>query len=172
MKTTDSCEELDDLVRIDLIPTDGSVMTIPFAVQYIAQLKGRYPNQSPLPNGSCKFADALLTLAVADSSEADALLTDKTKLTAAPSREAAGEVFTHTLECPIYRGYQAITGKLAAISGRDFFIVATCYDGRQYLSYTLPNTSQLNWKRSQTPFAEGTVTVTVKAMSTLILLDT
>ena len=170
MKTTDFCEELDDLVRIDLIPMEGTSIPVPFAVTHIAQLKGGYPNASPLPSGAINFAASLLTLTLADNDAADALMADKSKLEATHGRESAGEVFTHTLKCPVYRGFQAISERLASIAGRDFLIVATCYDGRQYLSYSLPNTSVLSWKQAKSPGSEGTVTATVKAMSSFVLL--
>ncbi len=170
MRQTEFCDELDNLVRLDFIPTEGTTITVPFAVAHLTALKGSYPNPATAKSGWCSFASPLLTLAVADDDDVDGLMTDKTKLQATPAREAAGEVFTHQADCPIYVGFQAVAEKIDAMAGQEFIIVATCYDGSQYLSYGVPNTPVLQYKRGKSPQSEGTVTASLKSMSSLILL--
>ena len=174
MKQTDFCDELDDLVRIDIIPTEGTSITVPFSVGHLTALRGSYPNPSDIDSrtGWCRFASPLLTLAVTDGDDVDALMTDKAKLQATPSREAAGEVFTHQADCPIDIGFQAVAEKVSAAAGQEFVIVATCYDGSQYLSYGVPNTPVLQYKRGKSPQSEGTVTAKLQSMSSLIRLTT
>lgn len=115
---------------------------VPFAVPYQSEMKGSYPNANPLPSGSARFADAVLTLSRRTSDSPDALLDEGTKFSTPMSREQSGVLRKYSLQMPCLSGFQAVRGKEAAIQNAgDLMVIATAYDGSQYLLYTLPNTT-------------------------------
>lgn len=168
----ETCEELDEMVQIDIVPMEGTTMTVPFNVGHRSRMKGSYPNVSPLPSGACRFATALMSLAQADNGDVTATIKPSAKLTATPSREQAGIIYTHSLEMPINTGFQAIRDNLEGMEDVDFLIVLTDYFGRQWLSYAVPGSSQIGWKDGKAPFTNGTLTAQLKSRSPLILLST
>lgn len=172
MTEQDFCKELidADVVRIDIIPANGSLFPIPFAVQNISQMKGRYPNASSLPSGAASFGTALLTVALTNGDDVDAIMKQGVSHKVTPAREAAGVVRTHTTQIPVERGYQALRDKETALQGVDFHVVLTTYDGTQYLAYGCPNSSQFAIDEQQGEAGTLTAKVVVKSMSGVIML--
>lgn len=170
MTDIETCSELDDVVRIDIIPMEGTTMTVPFNVGHHSRIKGSYPNANPLPNGACSFAMALMTLEQVDNDDVTATITTAAKLTATPNREQAGTIYTHLLEMPINTGFQDIRDRLDGMEDVDFMMVLTDYFGRQWLSYAVPGSSQISWRDGKSPFTDGTLIAQLKSMSPLILL--
>ena len=174
MTQEELCQELidADVVRIDIIPASGSTMPIPFAVHNISQMRGRYPNPSPLPSGSASFASALLTVAQTWGDGVDATMKSSMTHKVTPARDAMGIVRTHVAQVPIERGFQSVRTKEDALQGVDFHIVLTTYDGTQYMAYGLPNSSQFALEEQDGESLTMTVKMTVKSMSGLIRLTT
>ena len=140
----EQCQELFDkeVVRIDLIPMSGSTMVVPFAVPFVSEMKGSYPNQSPLPTGASSFLTEVLTLSRKSADQPDALIGDGMKMTPSVSREPSGVTRKFSLQVPCIAGFTEIRTKESAVQNcGDFMVIATAHDGSQYLLYTLPNTS-------------------------------
>lgn len=174
MNEQEFCNELidADVVRIDIIPASGSTFPIPFGVQNLAQMKGKYPNPSPLPanwNG-ITFGAALLTVALTNDDDVDAIMKQGVSHKVTPAREVVGIVRTHTTQIPVLRGYQAVRNKEASLQGVDFHVVLTTYDGTQYLAYGCPNSSQFALEEQQGETGTLTAKVIVKSMSGVIRL--
>ena len=171
MTQEDFCQELidADVVRVDVIPATGSTFPIPFAVQNVSAMKGQYPNASSAVDGA-SFASAILTVALADGNDVDAIMKNTITHDVTPSREAMGIVRTHTTQIPIEMGFQTLRKKEKDLQGVDFHVVLTTYDGRQYLAYGCPNSSQ--FALSEKAGENGTMTakIIVKSMSGLIFL--
>lgn len=172
MTQEELCQELidADVVRIDIIPSTGSVFPIPFAVQNISEMKGHYPNLSPLPSGSASFASALLTVTMMWSDNADAVMKSGMSHKVTSAREANGIVRTHAAQVSIERGFQSLRTKENTLQCVDFHIVLTTYDGTQYMAYGLPNSSQFALEEQDGDGLTMTAKITVKSMSGLIRL--
>lgn len=147
----EQCQELFDkeVVRIDLIPMSGSDMKVPFAVPFISEMKGSYPNPVdptthtlPANWDGAVFANSKLTLSRKSADQPDALIGDGMKMTPSVSREASGVTRKFSLQVPCIAGFTEIRAKESAVQNcGDFMVIATAHDGSQYLLYTLPNTS-------------------------------
>lgn len=174
MTQEELCQELVDanVVRVDIIPANGSTFPIPFAVQNIASMSGQYPTPSPLPAGWASFATALLTMALTHKDGVDATMQEGVSHKSASSRETCGIVRTHTLQVPVDNGFQTLRQKEASLQNVDFHILLTTYDGTQYLAYGLPNSSQFALEETQGDSPVMTVKVSVKSMSGFIQLST
>ena len=157
-------------MRIDIIPANGSAFVIPFAVSNLAEMKGKYPNPSPLPTGYASFGTALLSVALTYSDGIDATMQSGVSHKYSSAREAAGIVRTHTTQMPIDKGFQTLRTKEASLQGVDFHVLLTTYDGTQYLAYGLPNSSQFALEEQDGSGLTMTAKVTVKSMSGLIKL--
>ena len=169
MTTEELCQELmmADVVRVDFIPKEGTTVPVPFSIPDQSQMKGAYPTPQNPPEGSVRFAAALLTLGVTYYNNIDAVFKSGGSLKVTSARDAAGIIRTHTLQMPVDRGFQSIR---AVLQGIDFYMVLTTYSGAQYFIYTLPNTSQFSLEEQMGESGTLTVKATVKSMSGVIRL--
>lgn len=174
MTEQDYCQELLDaeIVRVDLIPMDGTTMPVPFGVPNLSRLKGSYPNADPVPSGAFQFAPAVLTVAQSWGDDVDAAMKPGAKYKPTPARDAAGILRTHTLEVPIEAGFQALRNKENKLhNSGDLLLVMTAYNDQQYMAYTLPNTTQVALDDQVSTNGTMTLRVTVQSYSGVILLE-
>ena len=172
MNELELCREIfdDDVVRVDLIPANGSSLPVPFNVPGVSQMHGLYPNPTVIPSNWADFADALLTMAINNGGDVDALVKSGSQHKVTTSREAAGITRTHTAQINILQGFQNVRNKAKQLQGIDFHILLTTYDGTQYLAYALPNTCQFAIEEAAGEGGSLTVKATLKSYSSLIRL--
>lgn len=172
MNEQELCREIfeDDVIRVDLIPADETVIPVPFAVPAISQLRGHYPNPSVLPSGYIDFGQALLTVAINNGDDVDAIVKSGTHK-ATVGREPGGVVHTHVAQLNIQHGFQNVRNKAQQLQEEDFHILLTTADGTQYLAYALPNSCQMAIEEGAGDGLAITVKATLKSLSTLIRLS-
>lgn len=172
MYETELCREIfeDDVVRVDLIPALGTALPVPFNVPGVSQMHGHYPNPTVIPANWADFADALLTMAINNDSDVDALVKSGSTHKVTMAREMGGVMATHTAQIAILQGFQNVRDKAQQLQGIDFHILLTTYDGTQYLAYALPNSCQFAIEETAGESGSLTVKATVKSYSSLVKL--
>ena len=173
MTELELCEELldADICRVDFIPRSGTVIPVPFAVPNIAELKGSWPNPSPLPSGWCSFAQPMLSLHRQPGSDIDATISSA-QHKVNPSRKAMGIVKSHQTVVEIERGVMDVKRKLNTLENTEFHVLITTYAGRQYLAYSGPNSPKFALSEADSDTHKWQITAELESMSSTILLTT
>ena len=173
MNTQEECQELlmQDVVRIDIMPTTELKVSIPLNVPNITSATVTMSDDSALTDAKL-FAASLLSLGTDGGNLADAEIGDGVSHKTTEKREAAGVVRTHTLQVPIEFGFQTIKDKEQSLQEIQFHIVLTTCNGERYLSYSLPESCQFDIDGQMGQTAKMSVRATLQSMSGLIKILT
>ena len=158
---------MQDVVRIDFMPTTALKIGIPFKIPNITSVVVTMSDDSALTDAKL-FAASLLSLSMSGDGPTDAIPMDNISHKVTEKREMAGIVRTHTLQMGVDIGFQTIREKEAALHETDFDIVLTTYDGDRYLVYSLPNSGQFTIDDQMGQSAQMNVKATVQSMSGFI----
>lgn len=169
MNTQEECQELlmQDVVRIDFMPTTALNIGIPFSIPNITSVAATMADGSELTDERL-FAASLLSLNMIGEDTSDAEMEEGVSHKVTEKRDVAGTIRTHTLQIPIEIGFQAIRDKEAALQAADFNIVLTTGDDDRYLVYALPGSSSFSVDEQMGQAVQMTVKASVQSMSGLI----
>lgn len=154
-----------DVVRVDLVPASDCDLAVPYQRTVTKTPATKTVNGETVS----RIGAALLSVAFNVQDGDDGLMEDSPKLVQTPKTEKAGLIVTHTLEVPVFGGFEttAIAAKL--LHRRDFHVVLTTDSGERYLLYSLPGSSECLLK-GQGVKTESTLNVTLRSASHVIRL--
>ena len=158
---------MQDVVRIDFMPTVALKIAIPFKVPDVTSSVVTMSDNTALTDEKL-FAASLLSLNLSGDGHTDAIPMDNSTHKVTEQRSMAGIVRTHTLQIPIEVGSQTVREKEPALHAADFHIVLTTCDGTRYLAYGLLGTCQFAIDDQMGQEAQMTVRASVQSMSGLI----
>lgn len=161
---------MQDVVRIDFMPTTALKIGVPFNVPNIAEAVVTMSDDSVLTDAKL-YAASLLSLSVSDYDLSDAGLGEGASHRVTENAEMAGVVKTHTLKAPLEFGFQAVREEEKALQESDFHIVLTTCNGTRYLAYSLPNTSQFSIDDQMGEPVQMSVKAVVQSMSGFIQIQ-
>ena len=172
MTQNEECQELlmQDVVRIDFMPTTALKIAVPFNVPNIAEAVVTMSDDSALTDAKL-YGASLLSLSVSDYDQSDAGLQEGTSHRVTENTEMAGVVKTHTLQAHLEYGFQAVREEEKALQESDFHIVLTTFNGTRYLAYSLPNTSQFSIDDQMGEPVQMSVKAVVQSMSGFIKIQ-
>lgn len=155
---------MQDVVRIDFMPTDAIKVGIPFNVQNITETTVTMDDDEALTDIGL-YTDSLLSLNLSGDATVDAEMKEGLSHKVTEKREVAGVVRTHTLQIPIEVGFQTIRQQQPALQQNDFHIILTTDGGERYLAYALPNTCQFSIDDQMGQQAQMNLKAVVQSMS-------
>lgn len=158
---------MQDVVRIDFMPTTALNVGIPFKVPNITSATVTMSDGTALTDAKL-FAASLLSLNMSGDVTTDAIPMENIAHKVTEKTEKAGAVRTHALQFGVDVGFQAISEKEAALQGRDFNIVLTTCDGDRYLAYALPGSCSFSVDDQKGQSAQMSVKATMQSMSGFI----
>lgn len=153
----ENCKEiiLNEIVHIELIPTSLCTMPIPFRVAELTAMQ------------NCVIGTPVMTLDVNESG-ADAMIQSAPTLKTSEKPQAAGYIRDHTLQVPVFAGYEEIRQKKGLLTGIDFYVILRTAAGTEFLLYTLPNSSSLAVDDQIDSESKQTVKITLQSASSMI----
>ena len=172
MTQEEQCQELmmQDVVRIDFMPTNAIKVGIPFNVQNITETTVTMADDAALTDIGL-YTDSMLSVNLAFDPTVDAEMKEGLSHKVTEKRDVAGIVRTHTLQIPIELGFHTIREQQKALQQNDFHIILTTYGGERYLAYALPNTCQFNIEDQMGQTAQMNLKAVVQSMSGFIRIQ-
>ena len=157
---------LNDVVRVDLVPSDLCDLAVPFSVSGLTTMAGTKQQGGQTVD---RIGAAALSLAYSVQDGDDGEIDSAPVLKQSEKQQAAGYVVTHDLQVPVSAFFQATREAVAALQGKDFHAVLTTGDGVRYLCYSVPNASSVTLEE-QGVNSSSTVRVQLQSMSHVIEL--
>ena len=151
----ENCNEifLEEIVHIELVPTSGCSMPVPFNIAEISQMN------------NCSIGSPTMTFDVNEGSTG--MMTTPT-LKTQEKAQAAGHIRNHTLQIPIQYGYDSIRAAKGSLAGVDFHAILRTVAGTEFLIYALPNTSVVSVDDQLGSESKQTVNVSIQSLSNMI----
>lgn len=87
------------------------------------------------------------------------------------ARSAAGHIYTHDLQLPVFIGREQAEVAVNQLQGTDFYIVYYRSDGSHEISYSLPNTSVADIDEQFANNISITLKLKVQSLSQLVKLN-
>ena len=169
------CSELfmDDVARFDFIRASDCKLSVPFGVANISEIQGctfytDYTDSNRPQAASLTFGKPVVIISRVGG---DAMIGDTPQHKVTAKREAYGHVRVHSLQIPIYAGFQTLREIEKSIKGVDFNVIVHTIDGTRYLAYGLPNSSDFSIEEQMGSSATMTVKASLSSMSGFIRLQ-
>lgn len=152
----ENCNEifLEEIVRVELIPTASCSMPIPFNVGELTTMTG------------CQIGTSSMTLDVKEGTTGQIQPSPSLKTSEKP--QGAGYLRQHDLQVPIQYGYNEVRAAKGTLAGVDFHVVLRTAAGNEYLLYALPNTSTISVDDQMGAESKQTVKVSLQSLSNII----
>lgn len=172
MNTELQCQEvfMQDIVRIDLMPTSELAVAIPSNVGNLTQVSATLANNVAITDARLK-AKSLLSLNLTGDDTVDAEMQNTISHKVSEKRETAGVIRTHTLQVPIEAGFEEIREKEAPLLEQDFYILLKDISGTRYLAYSLPGSCKFAVDDQKGQTSAMTVKATVESLSGFIKIQ-
>lgn len=157
MDSSLSCKELflDDIVKLEIYPADQCRFPLP-ANLTLSEMPGAV------------FSEHCLTLDL--TGEADVQAADVPTLKISTARSMAGLTYTHDLQVSVQFGAPLVSAAIVYLKNADFHVVYTKADGTRWLSYSLWNTSLIDFDDTHATARACQLKVKLSSMSDLIQL--
>lgn len=169
MNTELQCQEvfMQEIVRIDFMPTNELVVSIPSGVPNLTQASVTLANSVAITDDGLKDK-SFLSLNLTGDSTVDAEMQPSLTHKVTEKRETAGVVRTHTLQVPIEAGFEAVREKESPLLDQDFYILLKDMEDNRYLVYSLPGSCKFAFDDQKGQTSTMTLKVTVESLSGLI----
>lgn len=165
-----NCNEqfLEDLVRVDLVPTSECDFSVPFTIAGIISM----PATKTVGGQSVsRIGTPALTLAYTMTDDGEGEMDASPTLRQSEKTTMYGTVVTHELQAPVVSNYESMRTSVNGLHSKDFHMVLTMADGTRYLCYSVPNGSDVTLEEQNGEVTEQTVKVTLKSLSHIIRLE-
>ena len=161
---------MQDIVRIDLMPTNELVVAIPSNVSNLTQVSVTLANNVAITDARLK-AKSLLSLNLTGDDTVDAEMQPAISHKVSEKRETAGVVRTHTLQVQIEAGFEEIRSKEEPLLEQDFYILLKDISDIRYLVYSLTGSCKFAIDDQKGQTSVMTLKATVESLSGFIKIQ-
>lgn len=166
-----NCNEqiLNDVIRVDLVPSDTCHFAVPFSVHLTEMTVAGLSQWTPQSQNHAVIGQALLSVVYDVQDGDDGLMDSAPKLSQDPKTTQSGPYVSHSLQVPLVAGFEATETAENLLHRRDFHVILTTDSGERYMIYSVPNSCEV--LLSETEVRQGaTLKITAQSASHVVLL--